>query len=268
MKNAEIQSLLIHHRLLDPPADGQWGGQSRAALAMFQQLAGLGQTGNPDDGTLALLKAIPEILPIKLGNDLASRIIKYCLEAGFWVPVGPAAYTICYVEGMDENGQVNSDEPDEWNDRRIVIEIPDGTPKIVGNWRATSEPGSYYTHNRMNAAGVARIKFGQYKAWVMGWHGSHPYEALEQLAPITVYRDDNEDYCRTGDSEEEGLFGVNQHHGYDCPTVDNNSAGCLVGQSIAGHEDFIDLLKGDRRYKANANYLFYTAVIAGDRLTS
>ncbi|MHC5897360.1 hypothetical protein [Nostoc sp.] len=31
---------------------------------------------------------------------------------------------------------------DEFNNQRIVIEVVNGVPKIVGQWQAASEPGS------------------------------------------------------------------------------------------------------------------------------
>jgi hypothetical protein len=265
MLNKEAQSHLIRHRLLDPPADGEWGALSFRALQTFQKLAGLEPYGKLDEPTKQALQQ-KEIIPLRLENDFASNIIRYMLANDYWVPVGPDAFTIVYVEGIDRDGTPNNDAQNLWNDRRIVIEIPKGKPTIVGNWAATSEPGNYYTHNRMNPKGVARIKFGQYRAWAVGLHGSNPYEALEQCREILVYRDDNEDYVRIGDKVHNDASAVNQHHGYDAASVDANSAGCMVGQSIAGHWDFMDLIKSDRRYTANNNYVFYTAIIPGNEL--
>lgn len=266
MLNKEAQQHLIRHRLLDPSADGKWGQQSTQALKTFQDLLGVPSTGKLDGGTATAL-AQKEIIPLALTNDFASNIIRYLLATDCWVPVGPNAFTIVYLEGVEADGRINSDAPNEWNDRRIVIEIPVGFPQIRGDWAATSEPGSYYTHNRMNPAGAARIKFGQYKAWIMGYHGFNPYEALEQVSSIPVFRDDNEDYIRPGDRITHGVIGANQHHGYNAALVDGNSAGCLVGQSIEGHEEFIKILKSDRRYQASKDYVFYTAVIPGNELT-
>jgi hypothetical protein len=118
----------------------------------------------------------------------------------------------------------------------------------------------------MNPAGAARIKFGQYKAWSLGTH--HTHEALVQVAPITVCRDGNKDYQRERDREDTGLFGVNQHWGYDLPRNDlgPSSAGCLVGRTTAGHREFMTLVKSDARFRANPAYRFLTTVMPASQV--
>ncbi|HEY9605925.1 MAG TPA: peptidoglycan-binding domain-containing protein [Allocoleopsis sp.] len=270
----QIQIRLIDLGLLDPPADGQFGPISSAALKKFQSLMKINE---PEQlGPLTAKKLIetkPENLPapeLKLGNDLASRIIKYMKAKGYQIFQGIREYNIVYVEGMNSDGSLNSDPPNCFNDRRMVIQIVDGVPTIAGNWEATTEPGSKYTEHPMNPGGAARIKFGQYKAWQVGIHGtSDRHEALIQTGgPITVYRDLNKDYQRVGDKEDTGYFAVNQHWGYDLPS--NNvyyaSAGCLVGRLRQGHREFMSLIKQDRRYQLNDRYVFYTTVLYGQDL--
>lgn len=264
MNNKDIQSLLIKQRLLDPPADGSWGAQSKAAIALFQRRFGLSVTGEPDPKTIAILTNAPAP-QIRCRKDLAGRIIRYMLDREYYVPVGDRLYTIVYLEGCNADGTPNADTHNQWNDRRIVIEISDGHPRIVGNWAATSEPGDKYTRTPLNPQGAFRIAFGQYKAWRVGTHKDH--EALVQVGEIRGHRDRNKDGMRTGDPEVAGSgFGVNQHWGGDSPTVGGWSAGCLVGQSKQEHRDFMNLIKSDRRYEVNRNYTFMTAVIPGDKL--
>lgn len=88
------------------------------------------------------------------------------------------------------------------------------------------------------------------------------------MVPITVCRDYNQDFIRTGDKLDAGLFGVNQHWGYDLPVDDigKASAGCLVGRRRQGHREFMEIIKSDCRYQADNDYVFYTTVIAGDDL--
>lgn len=198
---------------------------------------------------------------------MASRILKYMRSKQYFFAVLEKHYNIVYLEGANADGTPNDDTFNQWNDRRMVIEIKNGVPQIVGNWLATTEPGDYYTYHPMNAAGAARIAFGQYFAWRVGIHGnSEPHEALVQDEPVKVYRDRNQDGVRTGDSTDEGLFGINQHYGYDMPVVGEASAGCLVGQSRDSHEKFMSLIKQDARYQLNSGYLFCTTVISGDDL--
>jgi putative peptidoglycan binding protein len=265
MSNANIQKHLIRLRLLDPPADGQWGQQSKQSLKDFQAIVGLKPTGELDQATIKSLEVCQ--LSLKLGEDLASQVVRYMLAQGYFVSAGDRRYNIVYIEGADKNGKPNNDAFNEWNDRRIIIEVSQGTPRIIGNWLATTEPGSTYTYHPMNPGGCFRIAFGQYKAWQFGRHGRTQYPALVQCAEISGYRDRNEDGSRTGDLFVTGdNFGVNQHHGWDMAFIDNASAGCLVGQSIEDHKKFMDVLRTDKRYQANNSYIFYTTVIAGDRL--
>lgn len=171
---------------------------------------------------------------------------------------------------MNADGSINDDRPNYFNDRRTVLQVVDGVPAIVGNWEATTEPGSKYTYNPMNPGGAARIKFGQYKAWQVGIHGtSDRHEALVQTGgEITVHRDFNKDFQRVGDKLDTGYFAVNQHWGYDLPynNVYFASAGCLVGRTRQGHREFMSLIKQDRRFELNKRYIFYSTVIYGPDL--
>jgi hypothetical protein len=269
----QVQIQLIGLGLLEPPADGKFGKLSAGALKQFQDLKKTGETeflGKVTAKELIETKRdeLPKT-PLKLGNDLASRIVKYMQSKNYVVFTEPKEYNIVYVEGMNEDGSLNNDAPNEFNDRRIVIEVVDGVPKIVNHWQATTEPGSRYTFQPMNPQGAARIQFGQYKAWRVGIHGiAEPHEALVQVDNITVCRDFNKDFKRTGDKLDTGLFAVNQHCGFDFPqnNIRAASAGCLVGRRREGHREFMAIIKGDRRYKTNPNYVFYTTVIPGDEL--
>lgn len=200
--------------------------------------------------------------------SFVQKILNYLANRDWEIYDRSSHYNIVYVEGVNWDGTQNADRLDEWNDRRLIIEFVSGTPHIIGNWTATTEPGRYYTFNPMNRQGAARIAFGQYRAWQMGMHGSgqNRHEALVQTEPITVCRDLNKDGIRTGDKLDKGLFGINQHHGNDSPSIGRWSAGCLVGQSVRGHQEFMSILKQDGRYLSNPQYTFTATVIPGDKL--
>lgn len=270
----QIQVLLVGLGLLEPPADGKFGPISTAALQKFQNLMKINEPEQLGAETAKqLIETKPEDLPtppLKLGKDLASRIVKYMQLKKYEIFQGIRQYNIVYVEGMNGDATLNNDPPNYFNDRRMVIQIVDGVPAIVGNWQATTEPGYHYTQRPMNPGGAARIKFGQYKAWQIGIHGTTDrHEALIQTGgTVTVHRDLNKDHQRVGDKEDTGYFAINQHWGYDLPS--NNiyyaSAGCLVGRLRQGHREFMSLIKQDRRFQLNNRYIFYTTVIYGQDL--
>jgi hypothetical protein len=197
-----------------------------------------------------------------------NKIIDYMKGNNYQVDEGPDLFNIVYIEGANADGTPNADRINEWNDRRIIFQIEDGKALILGNWAATSEPGKPYTDRPMNPKGAARIQFGQYRAWSVGMHGnSFPHESLLQVAPVTVCRDFNRDGFRTGDKLDTGLFGINQHSTNGNPDlVGKWSAGCLVGRSLSDHRIFMQLVKSDRRFCKNSNYVFRTTIIDATKL--
>lgn len=264
-----IQHNLIRLGYLEPPADGQLGPITIAAIAGFQAALKIPEQGIGKQTCKALIEVrdLPGI-PLHPNSGLASQICRYYQMQGWYFSRNSAEVNICYLEGADADGQANIDAPNEWNDRRIIWQVQNGTPAIIGNWAASCEPGWWYTLNPMNPDGCARIKNpAQFKAWRVGVHGgAKPHPALVQVAAVEVYRDRNKDMQRTGDRLDQGLFGINQHWGYGMQFVDRASAGCMTAPDWKGHLAFIELCKGDRRYKLNSAYIFQTAFIPGDKL--
>jgi hypothetical protein len=266
----EVQTQLSAIGLLDPPADGQFGPVSHWALAqLLSKMKVPGKKVLDTEVARALLagKNSP-LFPLNPAADFAGRLVAAAQQAGYWLCRHPDCVNILYVEGMDSEGTPNSNAPNEFNDVRVLLRINRaGNPDIAGCWDATSEPGRYYVLvNKLDPRGAARIAFGQYKAWAVGTHmAGRPsaHEALVQTAAIRVFRDLNADFVRTGDKEFEGVFGVNQHWGYDLPKSDvgRASAGCLVGRTKAGHREFMSLCKSDARYLVSNGYRFMTGVL-------
>jgi hypothetical protein len=212
----EIQTRLIKLGCLDPPADGDFGTVSRFVLSEYAK-----QNGNALDETIdsrlaqSLLDHSEDtFIPLTLGTDFASRIVKYMQLRNYWIARLPGFLNIVYVEGANADGKPNADEFNKFNDRRIVIGIENGTPTIKMNVLATTEPGKFFTDNPMNPSGAARIAFGQYKAWRVGIHrASAPsrHEALVQVGELSVHRDLNKDGKRTSDRIDVGSgFAINQ----------------------------------------------------------
>tara|TARA_R110000796_G_scaffold251523_1_gene383126 strand:+ start:262 stop:861 length:600 start_codon:yes stop_codon:yes gene_type:complete len=108
----------------------------------------------------------------------------------------------------------------------------------------TTDPGKYYTENLLNPDGVAILVPGQYRStYSIGLHQGK-YEALKQMKPVQVYRDDSKDNCydMQPDNIQEGIFGINIHRASATGTstqIDKWSAGCQV---IANYEDFDSLM--------------------------
>ena len=201
---------------------------------------------------------------------LIEKIVSYMEAENYEIFRNPGEKNIIYIEGADKNGTINSDKSNHFNDLRLVFAFNHRDDAVIeGAWEGTTEPGYYYTDNPMNPKGAARIAFGQYRAWQIGIHGvSEPHEALVQVGLVRVHRDYNRDMVRTGDTIDEGYFGINQHWGYSHPVDDIHtaSAGCLVGRTRKGHRTFMELVTSDRRYVFNSDFIFTTTIIAGNRL--
>ncbi len=267
-----VQEALSCHGYLDPPADGEFGPVSLWALGQFIQRAGSAIENGFTPELAALLadpaRALAEIRPTGGWFD---KVVRFMRQNDYFICRHPACCNIVYIEGMDIHGVPNADRPNEFNDLRLVFRLSEaGLPEIQA-WEATTEPGNFWTQSPMNPAGAARIAFRQFKSWAVGKHLANKasgHEALVQVKPVTVHRDFNKDHTRRGDTLDRGIFGINQHWGYDAPVndVQDTSAGCLVGRTKEGHRAFMALVKTDARYQASKAYRFVTAIIPADQL--
>lgn len=257
---ASIQTGLIRQGLLEPPVDGIAGKFTRAAFKIW--------SNGSLEFTPALLEKLELPLPPVKGNDLPAKIVRKMQELNYFVSRGDARFNIVYLEGMNLDGTLNQDKFNNWNDLRLVLEWRLGeVPKIVGKWLATSEPGGAETPN---AKGMAMIPLpSQFKAWRVGIHKAGTrtaHEALVQVLPITVLRSKKKPPSRVGATLDTGLFGINQHHGWNSKVVANNSVGCMVGVYMSEHIEFMSLMKSDSRYLLDKSYTFYTTALDGAKV--
>ncbi len=263
----QVQERLGTHGLLDPPADGSFGPVSLWAMAQFLRKVGTPRKTALDADTANALLSETPVFPLRTPDSLAGRIVRAMQGGGHWICRHPDCVIVVYVEGMDTDGTPNTDAPNEFNDLRLVVQVNRaGNPAIAEAWEATTEPGKHYTLVDFDPLGAARIAFGQYKSWSVGTHKQgrpSAHEALVQTAPIRVHRDLNQDFERNDDRVFAGVFGINQHWGFDFPRSDIGvaSAGCLVGRTKIGHRAFMALCKSDPRYTANNSYRFLTTVL-------
>ena len=211
------------------------------------------------------------------GAILAKRLLRYMRAKGYEIFTAPGELNIVYVEGINPDGSQNVDAPDVWNDLRCVVDFVGEEPRLLLAHVATTEPGqsATFSDSAKSRGGIARITFGQYAAWRMGFHNTrkngknHP--ALVQVMPLPVHRDRNRDMKRTGDNIHLGYFGINQHStrpGYTGGSVGTWSEGCLVGMLWSEHVQFIDLCRTDPRYiqDLTGGFVFTTAVLPGDEV--
>lgn len=209
--------------------------------------------------------------------NFGKNILEYMKKMEFRI----RALNIVYIEGVNpDTFKLNGDKFDRWNDVRMIIR--DNGEILLCN-SATIEPGAYYTFNRMNKKGAARIYLGennigaQYKdAWTFGLHGKSRQNALVQCGNITVSRDCNEDGTRCGDRLDTGkYFGINQHttswsfvkqfnfrnlNDVQSKSISFWSAGCAVGLHPASHAKFMQINKDSGRKVFDSTFLAGTVL--------
>ncbi|MEA5574774.1 hypothetical protein [Calothrix sp. UHCC 0171] len=202
----------------------------------------------------------------KSNSRIADALVDYAKKQNWEIRTGQGKYNIFYVQGMSPSGIRNDNTPNQFNDSRFLVEV-NPTPKLVGAWEASIEPGTHYAKKPMNPKGTAQIQVpGQYKAWRVGKHKNREL-ALVQVAPVDIIRDTN----RNGkidalDEKEHSQIGANQHSASDQKFVDDASAGCPVGRTSKGHQEFMGFLQQDLDYKNNKNFVFSTGFLAAKEL--
>ncbi|MGB6301569.1 MAG: hypothetical protein WBF90_36060 [Rivularia sp. (in: cyanobacteria)] len=202
----------------------------------------------------------------KEADKIAAALVNYARKQKWEVRTGERRYNIFYVQGMFPSGIKNDNKPNQFNDSRFLVEV-NPTPKLIGAWEASIEPGNYYIKQPMNSNGAAQIQIpGQYRAWRIGKHKGREI-ALVQVAPVNIIRDFNRNSkVDKEDKKEYSLIGANQHSASDQKFVDNASAGCPVGRTSKGHQEFMSYLQKDIDYQANNNFIFSTAFVQAKSL--
>ncbi|AFZ01337.1 hypothetical protein [Calothrix sp. PCC 6303] len=199
-------------------------------------------------------------------SNIAAVLVDYAKKQNWEIRTGQGKYNIFYVQGMFPNGIQNDNAPNRFNDSRFLVEV-NPTPRLVGAWEASIEPGSHYTKQPMNSQGTAQIQVpGHYKAWRIGKHKNREL-ALVQVAPVDIIRDKNRNgKLDEGDQKEHSQIGANQHSASDQKLVDSASAGCPVGRTSKGHQEFMSFLQKDVDYKNNKSFTFSTSFIPAKEL--
>jgi hypothetical protein len=135
-----------------------------------------------------------------------------------------------------------------------------------GRWqhyefKATTDPGTYYLQHPLTPSGTALLKEGQYvNAYSIGLHRGK-YTALRQVKPVTVYRDYNRNTTLDfeGVKVQTGMYYINIHRALQSGTasfVERFSAGCQV---FANTDDFHFVMKLAEKHRGlYGNQFSYT----------
>ncbi len=129
------------------------------------------------------------------------------------------------------------------------------------NWqyhifKATTDPGTFWLRQPMQAQGTAILAEGQYKdSYVLGLHRGK-YLALVQHKPISIIRDYNRDAVLdfNNGTKTSGMYGINIHRANrvgKTKNVDKNSAGCQVFENASDFNFFIQLCQKHKSLYGN-----------------
>jgi len=196
-------------------------------------------------------------------QDLAQKIVGYMERQGYEITRNPQEVNIVHIR----NGNAARDR---FEDKRIILQFDvAGRPQIIGEWGETTKPGLHVVRTTPRRDGAIFISEGQYKSWQVGVHygmtGKYAHEALIQVAPINGMRDSNRD--GTPDNPVQGNFGVNIHGPWsDGNQVEDRSAGCMVTATMRSHREFMEIVKRDRRYQTNNQFVFTATIIDSSKL--
>lgn len=135
-----------------------------------------------------------------------------------------------------------------FNDWLGIIYKDENNVERCEYYAATTDAGTYWLRRPMNVKGTALLVPAQYKnCYQIGLH-KKKYEALVQVAPVKVYRDNNKNLIedmKTA-SIEEGNFGINIHRSHPFEEREENivySAGCQVFQNPWDFSRFMQIVK-------------------------
>lgn len=145
----------------------------------------------------------------------------------------------------------------QFNDE-IVVCYPDGDLWRMLSVPATTDPGTAFRLDPIDDEfGTAILVPGQYRgAYQRGIHRAgtkFAHEALRQVIPLPVYRDNNRDNVLDVKPEtiRKGLYGINIHRASiskTASTVDYYSAGCQVVQRASDFLKIMELVKKAEKY--------------------
>ena len=258
-----------------------WRGVPPMAERRFEGAGGgatLGADNRPPAAQMGDGWAI-DVSKLSMDRVFAHIVVGYMKAKEYKIDTNPDNGNIVYVSGYSLDYLPNSNDPDGWNDLRMIIKFDlldnvDTAPQpyIAFVQKASTSPGALSSKSAgaRLIGGVANVVPGQYESWRLGYHKKnmgHP--ALVQCAPVEIWRDSNIDNSDKNEMRFWGMFGINQHStkpDFDGARVGAWSAGCLVGQDFKKHLEFLEELKKWDVFKKDNNTKFVTTVIDGKEL--
>lgn len=285
----ELKTRLTNRGLLDPKFDyngndprkkithnSNWYGLCTDAYLKFFEIFAASDKepdGIPDKNSFDFfMSKSSDPAPIK-ASGIAKKITDFYEKNQWYISRGTDTFNVLFIEDITKDWKPHNGTLDKWDDLCVVWQCQhNGTANIIKVWdKVTTEPGRFYTVNPCNINGAARIAFGQYKAYMIGTHGSSRrtmHQGFREELPILVHRDLNKDGKRTGDKIQKGVFYCNWHStiGGNLNSIGRWSAGCSVFQDMGNFKEFLNLLKTDRRYQHDNGYAFIGAYAAGDEI--
>ncbi len=201
-------------------------------------------------------------------DPLAQKVVDYYGNKG-WRIKKPShgGYEVLLVgfEGATRTGNktfvTNNDSPtgNDFNDLIGVFLVDKHNQVSTANlYTATTEPGLYYTRNRLNPAGAARIQidFLQRDVWQVGSHKGREEALVQTGGAIMVTRDGNQDFMRTGDQTMTGYYGINLHSARNSGKIGRWSAGCQVVQMSKDLASIMSYVKNGDGFKNNRKFKY------------
>lgn len=142
---------------------------------------------------------------------------------------------------------------DAFDDLICVAYVNGKNEPVLKTYKGTTDPGlkelldpSFYA---AKVDGTAILFPNQYpQVYKFGTHGTGNYKhsALQQVGPITVYRDSDRNTILNleGSKKTTGFYGINLHAASlweDLTSIGRYSAGCQVVRSAKDHKELMDL---------------------------
>jgi hypothetical protein len=148
-------------------------------------------------------------------------------------------------------------------DDRITISYKENGQWKFYSWFATTDPGKKGVLESRAQGGVARLVPGQYRGcYSIGLHQGR-YQALRQVKPVKVYRDDDRNLQFNEKTITEGIYGINIHKaGINSTFVENWSEGCQVFKKSSDFDLFMSIIK--KAGEIHGNAFTYTLLNSSD----